>query len=183
MKLLSMLFLLAALMSMTGCASYVPPDNVDFAVVNDIGDFCGTYANQGIGEKSDAPNKRIIYLSSLFWPALDNKQNALISKVEISRFDGNSVFVRAIGANGVEKEAAFVRGRDFDLENGRICLSRQWGLPSPIVGIGYKTSYIGLDVRKDGKYKERTSAAGLLALLIPFAASVSGEVRFERLAD
>ena len=183
MRFLIFLPLLLIIMIMTGCASYTPPNNVEFAVVDNIGDFCGTYKNQGISEKDDAPNRQIFYLSALIWNTPYMKSDASITMVTINRLDENSLTIKAIGKNGVEKEKIFVRGKDFELENGRIFLKSGWGVPLPIVGIGYKSSYLGLDLRKNGKFKERTTVAGLLALIFPIALSVSGEVRFERIEN
>jgi hypothetical protein len=186
----SMLMLLASLfsiLSISGCVSSKPPNNVDFAVVEGIGEFAGTYQNRGRGEKKpeeeDRINIRVVYLSSLLFPTLEKKLNSSILKVEIKKLTEESLAVKAMGINGVVKEGIFIKGKDFELSSGQIYLKHQFGVPLPIVGVGYKKSYLGIDQHGDGKYKESTTAVGLLALIIPIALSGTEEIRFERISE
>ena len=184
-KILMLLTFSFSLSILSGCVSYTPPNNVDFASVKDISEFNGVYRNRGRSKREpqeeDKLNIRVVYLSSLFWHTLDKKENASIQSIEIENLNNQALVVKAIGKNGVEKEGFFVKGRDFELSSGKIHLAQNLGIPYPIVGLGYKSFYLGLDLRRDGKYKESTTVAGLVFLVLPIAITGTEEIRFERI--
>lgn len=176
--------LLASSAIMTACAlsgcSSCPPDNVGFAQVKDLNEFCGTYRNAG--QTGNAQYK--VYLSYFFWSDIKPEEHKRIESVKISRKTDGAILVSGIENGNVTHERTFVEGKDFDLDSdGTIKIRGFFGVPLPVVGIAYKSEYIGIDLRKDGKYKSRTTLAGLVALLIPLAWTGTDEVRFKRLDD
>lgn len=163
--------------ALSGCASY-PPDNVDFTHVKDLDEFCGTYRNAG--QTANACYK--MYLSYFFWFDIKPEEHKHIESVKISRKGDGAILVSAIENGNVTHEKTFVEGKDFELaSDGTIKLRGFFGVPVPVVGVAYKSEYVGIDLRRDGKYKSRTTLAGLVALLIPLAWTGTDEVRFERL--
>lgn len=160
----------------SGCHS-VPLNNVDFAQIKNIKELEGSYNNYGEGKS----NTRFVYLSQLIWQNEEGLQHFSIQSIEVKMANERTLSVRAMGENGVIKEEVFVQGEDFDFSSGLIPLPGHFGFPYPIIGSSYENSGFGLDIRTDGKYKVRTTTAGLLALIIPAAFTETEEFRFKRM--
>jgi hypothetical protein len=180
-KIITFPLIAILILFMSGCVSFVPPDNSPFAVIHEIKDLDGTYYNAGIGRPSDAPNARVPCLSQIIWRNDKEINHKEISSIQVKAIDEKSLSIKAIGKNGIIKEDIFQMDKDFSLSTGRIPFNSIWGVPLPIVGIGYQSSEIGIDQRKDGKYKESTTVIGLFALLIPLFISGSEEFRYGRI--
>jgi len=169
------LFFLLSIIS--GCHS-VPPDNVDFAQINNIKELEGVYNNYGEGK----PNTRFVYLSQLIWQKEEGLNHFLIQSVDIKMVNDKTLLIRGLAENGsIIKEEAFIEGKDFELAAGLISLPGNCGFPYPIVGISYENSELGIDMKNDGKCKTRTTSAGLLALAIPLILIETEEFRFLRM--
>ena len=165
---------------MEGCVLSIPKDNVDFAPVNDMKSFCGKYRNLGVKRSIAGEKSQDFYLSSV-WFKLTGKENASISEVEIKILSEDSLQIRAVGQNGVAMEKVIVKDKDFTLEDGKIRVSSEWGVPLPIVGLGRSEIYFGIDQQDNGKYREKAFAVGALALVIPMVISGSEGIVFERI--
>ena len=165
------------LLIICGCHA-VPPDNVEFSQIINIKELEGVYNNYGEGE----PNTRFVYLSQLIWQREEGLKHFSVQSVEVKAVNDKTLLVKAVGENGeIMKEGLFIEGKDFKLSSGYIPTPGQFGFPYPIIGISYENSDLGIDTRKDGKYKVRTTSAGLLALLIPVALTGTEEFRFMRM--
>lgn len=162
---------------MAGCHS-VPPNNVDFSQISDIKELEGIYNNYGEGQ----PNTRFVYLSQLIWQKEEGLKHYAIQSVEFKKVNEMTLLVKAIGENGATlKEEAFIEGKDFEISSGCMPLPGHFGFPYPIVGVSYENSDFGIDMKRDGKYKARTTSTGLLALLIPLVLTETEEFRFLRM--
>ncbi|HXV22233.1 MAG TPA: hypothetical protein VD811_14705 [Desulfuromonadales bacterium] len=176
------LWLLVFCILVSGCIFHsAPPDNVGFLSVESLRELEGVFRNLG---ESDA-ERQPVYLSSLIWKSSDIAHSA-ITAVEVRVPDAESLIVRALRDDKIEKEDIFVRERDFRIRHGRIQLNRQWALLNygsgdPLVGPRYESYEIGLDAKGDGKYRSHGAGAGLIFLFFPVAISDTQEVRFIRL--
>ena len=100
---------------------------------------------------------------------------------------------RALDAQGtVVKESAFVRGREFDLKEGRLRISKRFAVSpfiesdapdNPFIGPMTETVELGIDLRGHGKYRSSNFAAGLVYLFMPVVLGGSDQVRFERIEE
>jgi hypothetical protein len=160
----------------TGCASYAPSNNSPFASIKELKDLTGIYQNAGEGELT-----RVLYLSSLIWENNKKLNHKAITSIQVKANDAEILSVRAIADGNIKKESLFRLNKDFILSSGKIPFKDAWGIPVPILGIGYKNSEIGIDRSNNGKYKENVTVAGLFACLIPLFMTGSEEFRFQRI--
>ena len=166
----------------SGCSYHsAPPDNVDFLPVESLREFEGVFRNLGERDSDRQP----VYLSSLIWKSGDIT-HSVVTAVEVTVLDADTLVVKALRDGSIEKEETFVRGRDFRIHHGRIQLTKRWallnyGAGDVLVGPRYESSELGLDAKRDGKFSSRGAGAGLIFLLFPFAFHGTEEVRFSRL--
>jgi len=171
-------------MLLGGCVTSGPSDSATFGHIEAIGDLEGTYRNLGEGGGGTRP----VYLSALIWPDAADIDHAAVVAVEVKASGSDTLCVKALGKDGTEKEGAFVEGKDFVVDAGRIRLKQVAGIAGfkvgePLVGPYYESIEIGLDERGHGKYRQRFSAAGLAFLVIPIAVDGSDEVLFVKIGD
>lgn len=178
-KLFPLLFLA---MLLGGCITSRPPDNADFGRIETVSDLEGIYQNLGEREQGAPP----IYLSAVIWPKAAELNHAAVVTIEVKVTGNNTLTVRALRKDGVEKEDTFVEGKDFELHSGRIRLKQHVGFSgatggNPYLGPYYESVELGLDEKGHGKYKEQGFVAGLAFLIVPIAVGGSDEVRFVRI--
>lgn len=148
--------------------------------------FDGVYKNRGRRQadpKLEELGRKPYYLclSMFIWPEEGWEFHKSIDKVEVKALDADAILVKGFGRDGLVKEGVLTKGRDFELSpSGRISLPWRCGVPLPVVGVGFRQAELGIDLRGDGKYEDRTTFVGMLALLIPLAGTGTEEARFER---
>jgi hypothetical protein len=175
-KFVKRLLLLVCVICLTsGCASYAPPNNSPFTYIKELKDLDGIYFNLGEGELT-----RKLYLSSLIWKNDKQLNHKAITSIQVKANDAEILSVKAIADGNIKKESLFRLNKDFILSSGKIPFKDVWGIPVPILGIGYKSSEIGIDQSRNGKYKENVTVGGLFAVLIPIFMTGSEEFRFTR---
>lgn len=174
-------WLLALAVLVAGCSASAPPRNLEFMPVDDLASLAGTYRNLGEGG-GDRP----VYLASLLWP--DDEELAVdrVETVEVATDGPEALVVTAHGTAGEMKRSRFVRGEDFELQDGRIRLRRGLGLAGlkadePLLGPYYESTELGLDTAGDAKWSQHVTVAGLAFLIVPVAMDSREEVRFPRL--
>jgi hypothetical protein len=173
-----------------GVFSSSPPDNVEFASVTDLHQLDGRYRNRGEG----APDAQwTTYLSALIFPGDTALDHGAIESIHVRATSATGLAVRALDARGVViKESGFVRGREFELEEGRLRIRTRFAVSpfveneapdNPFVGPMKETVELGIDLRGHGKYRSSTFVAGLVYLFMPIVVGGSDQVRFERFTD
>lgn len=173
-----------------GVFSSAPPDNVAFASVTDLQQLDGRYRNRGEG----APDAQwSTFLSALIFPGDKTLAHASIAAIDVRATSATTLAVRALDAQGiVVKEAAFVRGREFELKEGRLRISTRFAVSpfieseasdNPFIGPMTETIELGIDLRGHGKYRSSTFVAGLAYLFMPLVGGGSDQVRFERIEE
>lgn len=173
------LWLLLFCLLLSGCIfRSAPPDNVGFQPVESLKEFEGVFRNLGESGSEGQP----VYLSYLIWKSQDIPHHA-VTAVEVRVPDADTLVVRALRNDQIEKEDTLIRERDFKIRNRRIRLNRQWALlnyggDDPTVGPRYEIYEIGLDAKGAGKYRSRASFAGLIFMIFPAVISDTEEVRF-----
>lgn len=177
-----LLLLFCLILYFPGCISYGPSKVTDFGCIQSLQDIEGVYQNRGEREQGTAP----IYLSAIIWPNRTEINHSAVTAVEVTVTVSNTITVRALREDGIEKEDTFVEGKDFELRSGRVRLKRKAGITGlrtgePLVGSYLESVELGLDTEGHGKYKQQISAAGLAYLVIPVAVTGSDEVKFVRI--
>lgn len=170
-----------AILLTAGCSSNGTPPALrtefDFDAVPVA--LAGDYVNRGEGN----PDLRAVYLTSVLWPK-EPLDHAAIEIVRVAAA-GDTLRVRGLGGGEIRRESIFVRGRDFELEQGRIRLKHELGLAGfhgePVVGPYLHRMEVGLDTEGQGKLRERTAVAGLAFLVWPVAVNTVEEIRFSRI--
>lgn len=163
-----------------GCAVHSgPEDNLDFQRVSELSELEGTYKNEGDPQG---------YLSSIIWGQVVGADSAIthedIELIGVAA-DGAQLFVKAIRGGCVIYEREYTRGRDFEMDDGRITLSTDTHLltrggDDVLVGPSYEKVTLGLDTAKHGKYQNKGYAAGLIFMIFPVVLSGDSEIRFDR---
>jgi len=168
---------------LSGCFSYAPSDNYPFAKIKRLKQLNGIYQNRGIDEKDhlSTPNTKRYYLSKIIWVKDEKMNHKAIDIIQIKTISDNKLSIKALNNNRIVKEKIFLQGTDFSLSSGKIQLANSWGVPLPIVGVGHVNNKLGLDQRKNGKYKKETMVCGLFALLLPMFFKITEEIRFQRI--
>lgn len=167
---------------LTGCFTMGPPNNVGFGRIETISDLEGVYQN--LGEQD--PGAYPIYLSSIIWPKTIEIDHATIKSVEVRALNKDSLVIRASGNKGIVKESVFIEGKDFVITSGRIKLKRHVGFAGfksgePLVGPYYEKEDLGIDKNGNAKFAQGGVLAGLVYMVVPIAANVTGEVKFNKL--
>ena len=170
--------------------SSAPPDNVEFASVTDLHQLDGRYRNRGEGSPEQEWS---LFLSTLVFPGDKTLDHASIAAIDVRATSATALVVRALDAHGiVVKESAFVRGREFDLKEGRLLISKRFAVSpfieseardNPFIGPMTETVELGIDLRGHGKYRSSNFAAGLVYLFMPVVLGGRDHVRFERIED
>jgi hypothetical protein len=174
MKTLASIFLCAAVIQLSACA-FGPPNNSGFGNIQGIADLEGMYRNLGEGGISSEKT----YLSQVIWP--DHHNHALITSVEVRVSGENALRVTALRDNLRIRESTFVEGEDFSLHSGRIHLKTDFDVANDnIIGAGVSIIDLGIDKQGHGKYRTSGAAAGI-ALVIPFVAVITEDVRFPKI--
>gem|GEM_PF-6182870 len=125
----SLLLCCAALLC-GACITTRAPDSTPFAHINALQNLAGVYQNRGeVG--SGAPQ---VYLSAVIWPADSTLHHEQITCIEVTVAGQDTLTVRALSVDGVEKEGSFAAGSDFELSAGRIRLKHEAGFAGFKVG-------------------------------------------------
>ncbi|HWR73290.1 MAG TPA: hypothetical protein VN604_08970 [Nitrospirota bacterium] len=158
------IFLVCLVLLVSGCITTGPSRNTGFTRITDLNELNGIYANLGEGQTA----ARYVYLSEIIWPRAD-MDHSRIDAIDVRAIDVKTLFIKALRKGTVIREAAFVQGRDFELEGGAIRLltelsfvnaSRRTGYPAP----NYQRIELGIDKEGHGKYRESELATGLVWL-------------------
>jgi hypothetical protein len=154
-----------------------PENNQDYDQVTKLSELAGIYKNKG--EPS-------LYLSGIIQMGGDVAPKE-IEFVEVSSTE-DSLVAKAIRNGCSIHERRYILGRDFKISNGKIVLHRDFillsaGAGDVLVGPKYEQITLGIDAGGHGKFRQSGSAAGLVLLLFPFAATGARDVRFERVND
>ncbi|MDK9557840.1 hypothetical protein QQF73_09420 [Marinobacter sp. M216] len=175
-------FIFLAIAIFTGCASTtVPRNDSGFVEVANLKAFEGCYKN--CSNTSDG--SALACLSDIVWPkvfGIENKPEAVFIKQE----DNNRLIVSAISNGMILKKSAFEAGRDFEFENGRIELDREYiasGAREPgnvFIGVGTGKTVLGLDAHGQGRVSQSVSFAGTGFLIIPIAGAATDVSKIER---
>lgn len=160
-----------------------PPNNAEFGTISSLSQLTGSYRNEGSGAGARFP----LRLTQVIWPD-SGLDHAAITKVRVTAEGADVLRVRAYSDTEQLKEGLFRNGSDFEIESGRLLIKRSCAImghrPGDVIlGAGCGSVELGLDVAGEGKYERDTVVGGLLAALIPFAATSSEDVRFERLPE
>src|SRR5438093_1175367 len=95
-------------MLLDGCITTTrPPENVEFGNIETIRDLEGVYQNLGEGKQGATP----VYLSAVIWPRTEGMIHAAVVAIEVRAVSDNTLVVRALKKDGVEKEDTFVEGK------------------------------------------------------------------------
>ena len=110
---------------LSGCFASRPLEDAGFRPIESLHDLAGTYRN--LGERDDESPPR--YLSAIIWPNSGELDHEAVITVEVAVSDENTLAVKALGTDRVEKEGAFVNGKFNLLElAGRIIYIPFFGL-------------------------------------------------------
>jgi hypothetical protein len=167
---------------MTSCVMFTsPPDNKGFYEITSLYDLEGKYSNEGEASNLHGGNP---YLSQFIWNSDITLNHDQIDTIEVKALNVKTILVNAYIKNDIRKSATFVEGTDFELNNGKLTLTREAGVyqeGSIIVGPYYENIEIGIDKRGDGKYRQKYLVAGLAYLVLPVAVGGRDDFRFKRL--
>ena len=168
----------------SGCAYHSgPSEKIRSSSSTEIKQLSGLYVNAG------DPNG---YLSKIIWgssPLNSKSNNDFIGHREIKFIEviskEKSILVKAIKGVCSAYEKEYTLGKDFEINSGEIVLYKKIHLLSRgpgdvVVGPSFEKIAIGLDKNGDGTYKNQTSIAGLVFLLVPIAISDVTEIRFKK---
>ena len=111
-----LLLLFGLVLLLDGCITTGPPDNVDLGEIKTIRDVEGTYQNRGEGE----PGARPIYLSAQIWPNIVKMDHAAVETIEVKVVNDNTLVVKALRKDGVEKEDTFIEGKNFEIGRAHV---------------------------------------------------------------
>jgi len=178
------IFISILLLFFSACASHsVPKNNQSFKSITELSELSGLYKNAG------DPSG---YLSAVIWgDSIENIkpefQHEGIEFIEVKTIE-KSIIVRAIENSCSIYEKTYVLGRDFEINAGQISILSETsiltrGLGDVLVGPSYEKITLGLDSRRDAKYRNSGYAAGLAFMIIPVAVSGTKDIRFERASD
>jgi hypothetical protein len=159
-----------------------PNDNINFDSNQDINKLAGIYSNKGEG--SDLTG--VPYLSEIIWNNNEQIDHDQISTIEVKVIDSQKVLVNAYKGNIIFKTETFIKGKDFELKDGKLRITREAGMyknGSIIVGPYYENIELGIDKRGDGKYRQSYTVGGLAFLVIPVAAGGRDDFRYKRLVE
>jgi hypothetical protein len=191
MKRYALVLILVLLLD--GCAEFIgPQDNRDFYRVSQLAEFAGVYKNEGKGGETNLNFHH--YLSVEIWgsdfPVMNAQRyqaHAEVEFIEVTSAD-NSLTAKAIQNGCVVYEKTYIIGKDFDIKNGQLVIHKRIyplgaGSGNVIAGPAYEEITLGIDTGKQGKARSTYYQAGLIFLLIPYAGSMTQDVRFERVSD
>ncbi|BAV32487.1 hypothetical protein SCL_0163 [Sulfuricaulis limicola] len=175
-------FSLVFVLMISGCLSSGPANNTGFGQIKRIEDLEGVYGN--LGEAS--PGRGPFYLSKIIWPKDDELDHKNVENIEVRKITSEMLKVKAVTNGVVKKETTYVKGKDFDINGGRISLNVGGGIAGlkggePLVGPYYESAELGLDSTGHGKYRQSFATAGLVYLFLPIAIGGNEDVRFVRL--
>ena len=179
----AMLALIAV--ALTGCSASKPAHNVGFGAARSLRELDGTYRNLG---ETDPRHTRNEYLSGIIWPGLGEAEHPAIRTIVVTALGDTALSVVARDSSGVAREQTFIRGKDFEFNDGRLRLKTVWknSLKEPEAGGLFfvrTTQELGVDKKGQGKFKKRDVVAGAAYLVVPIAYTESDEVRFIRIEE
>lgn len=177
-KLLSFCFVIL----LVACVGTKPEHNANFGTIENISDLQGVYQNLGDGGSRIYPK----YLSAIIWPKVEKLNHKAITSIEVKVTGPKTLLVTARTKEGIEKEEAFIEGKDFTITSGKISLKQKIRVAGfkdgeVIVGPYYESEALGLDSKGEGKYKQQEAVAGLVFAFLPFVMGNNDEVRFVRI--
>lgn len=187
MHIKSNLFLMGFAIITAACSiSTGPVNNSDFGRVQRIEQFEGTYQNAGDGGTLYGESPGPFFLSRVIWPNDNELEHYAIDLIEVRKGNDNALVVKAITGGIVVKESTFIEGKDFVLKEGRIRLTRHFGMMGsqkgdPMVGPYYLSKELGIDSSGEGKYRKTLRAAVLGFMVIPMAFGGDEDIRFVRI--
>ena len=165
-----------------GCVEVdTPQNNSAFSEHTTINNLIGVYKNLGEDGTDDNTNT---YLSEIIWSNRISVQHKSIDRIIVEKKNFKSLFIKAMNKNIIMKKQLFTEGKDFKIKDGTIVLmekSEAAIVQSAGAFIMSEKKTIGLDENGNGKYKFRTSGAGLLAMFLPVAIHIQKEIRFKRI--
>ncbi|AYQ56694.1 hypothetical protein MS2017_0979 [Bathymodiolus thermophilus thioautotrophic gill symbiont] len=164
------------IVSIAGCFT-APINNKDFQKIRKIENLNGTYLNKG-----DAGDERDIYLSQIIWDNDKLLNHKLIGEIVIKALNSNELQVKAVQNQSTVKKQIFIKGKDFNIDSGKINLQSKISIINDIViGVQYYNITLGIDTLGDGKYVYSGGGMGLALLVIPIAVYVTEHVRFVKI--
>jgi hypothetical protein len=176
MRVLVILFSIATL---TACLSTGPINNKKFGNIKEISDLNGKYINRGDSGTKGPP----IYLSRIIWPKDARLDHESIKIIVVTTTSNAQLLIKAMQDNSIAKEQIFTEGKDFTIKSGRIHLLREiGGVSNNFAGVTYTSIDLGLDTSGHGKYRTGEAFVGI-ALLIPFVAHDTTDVRFSKIEE
>jgi len=159
----------------SGCIMHNGPKDIYFNEIEQLKNISGLYKN----------NHMLSYLifGATINASLDNK----VDFINIST-KNDTVLVEAINKKCVIYKQEYVLNKDFQIEDGKITLKREFYLLSRgsgdvTVGPSYETIEIGLDQNNNGMYRHQERLAVLAIFIIPIVASDTYQLSFERVDD
>ena len=178
--LISLVFVLAS----CSIGSIKPHNNKDFAEINDLKEYEGTYKNRGEPKG---------YLSKVLWG--ENHNPFKLGSSSLKYPDRNIKYIQVkvknrkftISAVGKECEyfsKEYKKDIDFKITNGQIELISKIGNTldgrNVVVGIKSSTVVLGLDTEGNGKFKRSRSEVGMAYMILPVAVGSTEELRFKK---
>ncbi|CAB5498323.1 hypothetical protein THERMOT_844 [Bathymodiolus thermophilus thioautotrophic gill symbiont] len=164
------------IVSIAGCFT-APINNKDFQKIRKIEDLNGTYLNKG-----DTGDEIGVHLSRVVWANDRLLNHKLISEIVIKALNSNELQVEAMQGQSIVKKQIFIKGKDFNIDSGKINLRSGFSIINDIViGVEYHDITVGIDTLGNGKYVNSGAAIGIAILIIPFAIYTVQHVRFVKI--
>ena len=180
MKIVTLLAVISVI-ALPGCVMG-PRDNVGFSSVEHIDALAGVYQNVGESDPSNPPHRKV-YLSQVIWPRDPSLDHSAIVTIRIVAVSNTVLQVTALEEHVTRREDTFIEGKDFSIRNGRVHLHYSVEGPGDnVFGVAVEHFEIGLDQKRDGKYRSTGVGAGIV-LLIPFVLAAAEDVRFPRISE
>lgn len=174
---------IAVVFIITGCVTKRGPiNNSDFESTITLADLQGIYRNKG--DTGDTGYD--IYLSKIIWPSDEELNHEHIDFVNVKILNDSTITVIALSGGKAVKMGQFLLEKDFSFKNGKITLNREGGVAGfktgePLLGLYHGNATLGLDNKRQGKFRSSSGAVGMAYLVVPMAMKVQQDVRFERI--
>ena len=154
-------------------------NNPDAYRISELAELTGIYKNAGPYE---------YYLSNVIWgsafPNMDSAghpAHAAVELIDISSTN-NSLTAKAIQNGCIISVKTYVKGRDLDIDNGKVVIHRNLRLPSGVTqDVPASPGHDGITLGIETEQQDQSSATpGKAMLFVLFAASENRDVRLER---